>query len=119
MVETVFDRLFTRAQKADAGQTNLQVLLDFYQKERANGGSFDRGIEFAIRRLLVSPEFLYRIESDPAARTSKTSAAATTAPSSRVYRINDLELASRLSFFLWSTIPDDELLDVGFKEERL
>jgi hypothetical protein len=110
---TILSTLARRAYRGTVTPANLQVLLDFYQKERANGGSFDRGIEFAIRRLLVSPEFLYRIESDPAARTSKTSAAATTAPSSRVYRINDLELASRLSFFLWSTIPDDELLDVA------
>jgi hypothetical protein len=106
---TILSRLARRAYRGTVTPANLQVLLDFYQKERANGGSFDRGIEFAIRRLLVSPEFLYRIESDPAPRAVKTS----TAPSSRVYRITDLELASRLSFFLWSTIPDDELLDVA------
>jgi hypothetical protein len=106
---TILSTLARRAYRGTVTPANLQVLLDFYQKERANGGSFDRGIEFAIRRLLVSPEFLYRIESDPAPRTAKTS----TAPSSRVYRITDLELASRLSFFLWSTIPDDELLDVA------
>src|SRR5262249_32138924 len=62
------------------------------------------GIEFAIRRLLVSPEFLYRIETDPAPQVSKIS---------RIYRISDLELASRLSFFLWSSVPDDELLDAA------
>src|SRR2546428_4799 len=111
---TILATLARRAYRGTVTPANVQVLLDFYQKERANGGSFDRGIEFAIRRLLVSPEFLYRIESDPVPRTSKTSASATTtALSSRVYRISDLELASRLSFFLWSTIPDDELLDVA------
>ena len=111
---TILSTLARRAYRGTVTPGNLQVLFDFYQKERANGGSFDRGIEFAIRRLLVSPEFLYRIESDPGPRTSKTSASATTtAPSSRVYRISDLELASRLSFFLWSTIPDDELLDAA------
>src|SRR6185436_10208770 len=64
----------------------------------------EAGIEFALRRLLVSPEFLYRIEADPAS-----------APSNGTYRLNDFELASRLSFFLWSSIPDDELLDAAAK----
>jgi hypothetical protein len=72
-----------------------------YQDGRAAGG-FDGGIERALRRLLVSPEFLYRVEADPAAL-----------PANTVYRIPDLELASRLSFFLWSSIPDDELLDLA------
>ena len=87
---------------------NVQILVDFYQKGRADGGTFEQGVEFALRRLLVSPEFLYRIENDPVARTTKI--ASTTAS---VYKINDLELASRLSFFLWSSIPDDDLLDVA------
>ena len=78
--------------------TSSAVLLDFYRQGRAAGG-FDDGVELAIRRLLVSPEFLYRIEADP-------EGAAPGAP----YPVADLDLASRLSFFLWSSIPDDELL---------
>ena len=65
-------------------------------------GGFDGGIELALRRLLVSPEFLFRIVEDPAGL-----------PPGTAYEISDLELASRLSFFLWSSIPDDELLDAA------
>jgi hypothetical protein len=79
--------------------------MAFYREGRAQGG-FDGGIEQALRRLLVSPEFLMRVERDPA----------NAAPDS-VYAISDLELASRLSFFLWSSIPDDELLDLATKHQ--
>src|SRR5262249_14689186 len=65
-------------------------------------GGFDRGIQAALERILVSPQFLYRIERDP----DGTNAGA-------VYRVADLDLASRLSFFLWSSIPDDELIKVA------
>jgi hypothetical protein len=79
------------------------VLLKFYTDGRAKHG-FDGGIELALRRLLVSPEFLFRVESDPGG----VAAGAT-------YAVADLELASRLSFFLWSSIPDDELLNAAVK----
>jgi hypothetical protein len=105
---TILASLARRAYRGMQTPANLQVLVDFYQKGRADGGTFEQGIEFALRRLLVSPEFLYRIEDEPVARTAKVAATA-----SSVYKINDLELASRLSFFLWSSIPDDELLDVA------
>ena len=72
-----------------------------YRKARADGG-FDAGIEMALSAVLVSPQFLFRVEQDPAG-----------VPPGTPYRISDLELASRLSFFLWSSIPDDELLDVA------
>ena len=75
--------------------------MSFYDVGYAKGG-FESGIEFALRAILVDPEFLFRIEQDPAA-----------AAPGEPYRISDLELASRLSFFLWSSIPDDELLDVA------
>ena len=71
-------------------------------QRQPGGGGFEAGIEIALRRLLVSPEFLFRIESAPR----------NLAPGSN-HRITDLELASRLSFFLWSSIPDDELLDLA------
>jgi mono/diheme cytochrome c family protein len=112
--KTILTSLSRHAFRGVVTPDSLQVLLDFYKKGRADG-SFDDGIEFAVRRLLVSPEFLYRIEADPATRvTGRTVPAANTAGSpSPVYHISDLELASRLSFFLWSSIPDDELLDAA------
>ena len=75
--------------------------MAFYRSGREHG-SFDQGIEMAIRRLLADPEFLYRKEAEPAGVAV-----------GRSYRISDYDLASRLSFFLWSSIPDDELLDVA------
>ena len=89
-------RAFRRPVAPDDAE--LGVLLDFYERGRG-GGSFEDGIELALRRLLVSPEFLYRVEADPEGVEPG-------AP----YRVADLDLASRLSFFLWSSIPDDELL---------
>ncbi len=93
--------LTRRAYRRTATEDELGVLLDFYEQGRA-GGSFEDGIELALRRLLVSPEFLYRIETDPA-----------DVQPGAPYRVPDVELASRLSFFLWSSIPDDALLDVA------
>ena len=80
------------------GDPELGVLLDFYERGRGDG-TFEDGIELALRRLLVSPEFLYRVEADPE-----------DAEPGAPYPVADLDLASRLSFFLWSSIPDDELL---------
>ena len=77
--------------------------MPFYEGGRKDG-SFDRGIQQAVERLLVSPQFLFRIERDP------PNAAPGTA-----FRVSDLELASRLSFFLWSSIPDDELLNAAIR----
>jgi hypothetical protein len=77
----------------------VETLLGFYRKGRAEGG-FEAGIEFALERLLVDPDFLFRIERDPV-----------NALPGSTYRVSDLNLASRLSFFLWSSIPDDDLLD--------
>ncbi len=102
----ILSRLVWRAYRGQVADGDVDVLLDFYNGSRAAGGSFDDGIELALRRLLVSPEFLYRIEAD---RTA--SAGSDLAPGA--YARSDLELASRLSFFLWSSIPDDELLDVA------
>jgi hypothetical protein len=95
----ILSTLARRAYRRPVTGADLGLLLPFYEEGRAEGG-FDRGIQRALERLLVSPEFLYRIERDPADVDAD-------AP----YRVGDLELASRLSFFLWSSIPDDELLD--------
>ena len=79
----------------------LETLLGFYQRGR-NTGTFESGIQLAIQRMLVSPRFVFRFEEEPDA----------VAPGA-AYRISDLELASRLSFFLWGSIPDDQLLDLA------
>jgi hypothetical protein len=81
---------------------DLQSLLSFYNDGRKEGMDFETGIEHAVEGLLVSPGFLFRIEREPA-----------DAASNRIYRISDLELASRLSFFLWSSIPDEALLQAA------
>jgi hypothetical protein len=111
--KTILSTLSRRAYRGNSTPENVRVLLDFYQKERADGGTFDSAIEFAIRRMLVSPEFLYRVEADPVARVAPGTAPVANVSSPNNYRISDNELASRLSFFLWSSIPDDELLDAA------
>ena len=99
--EEILSTLARRAYRRPATAADLDTLLEFYEEGRA-AGDFDAGIEMALRRLLVSPEFLFRIERDPEG-----------AAPNAAYRISDLELASRLSFFLWSSIPDDELIEVA------
>jgi len=99
---TILSTVARRAYRGPVTETETTRLLGFYEKERARGGGFDQGIESALTFLLVSPRFLYRIEQDPANVAAGGS-----------YRVNDIEMASRLSFFLWSSIPDDELLDLA------
>ena len=100
---SILSALARRAYRRPVTDADVAGLLRFYEEGRADG-SFESGIEMAVRRLLVSPEFLFRTESDPANIAPDTN-----------YRVSDLELASRLSFFLWSSIPDDELLDVAVR----
>ena len=90
-------RAFRRPVDENAG--DLEILQTAYAAGRADG-DFEAGIERALQQLLVSPEFLFRVEADPAGAASTAS----------TYRLGDLELASRLSFFLWSSIPDEALL---------
>jgi len=90
-----------RAWRGPVTDADLQVPLRFYREGRASGG-FENGIEIALRAVLISPRFLFRIEQDPPGVAPKTA-----------YRLSDLDLASRLSFFLWSSIPDDELLNAA------
>jgi len=98
---TILSRVLRRAYRRPVTAADLQAPLKFYRDARSSGG-FEIGIEMALRALLVNPQFLFRIEKDPAVVASKSA-----------YRIADVELASRLSFFLWSTIPDDTLLDLA------
>jgi mono/diheme cytochrome c family protein len=97
----ILSTLARRAFRRPVTDSDIEELLPFYNAGRAEAG-FDLGIERALERLLVSPQFLFRIERDPEGA----------APGS-IYRITDIELASRLSFFLWSSIPDDQLLDIA------
>jgi mono/diheme cytochrome c family protein len=97
----ILETLARRAYRRPVAAPEVGTLLDFYRAGRSEG-SFDAGIQHALERLLCSPEFLFRIEQD------QTGAAPST-----THRISDLDLASRLSFFLWSSIPDDELLDLA------
>src|SRR6185436_11332281 len=94
----IVETLATRAFRQPVEREQLAMLMEFYNAGRAQG-DFDSGIEMALRRVLASPEFVFRFER----------ARGNVKPGD-VYRVSDLELASRLSFFLWSSIPDDELL---------
>ena len=98
--------LARRAYRRPVTDADTAPLLAAFEAGRSAGDSFDDGIRWALEALLVSPKFLFRVEHDPAD-------AAAGAP----YRIADLDLASRLSFFLWSSIPDDELVDLAARGE--
>ncbi len=96
--------LARRAFRRPVTDEDIRPLYAFYERGRAasKDADFDTGIQRALEALLVAPEFLFRVERDPSR-----------AEAGKAYRVTDIELASRLSFFLWSTIPDDELLDVA------
>ena len=97
----ILSTLARRAYRRPVTDADVKVLFKFYKDARTSG-EFEAGIERALRALLVTPEFLFQIEQDPAAIGPNTP-----------YRLTDVEIASRLSFFLWSSIPDDELLDLA------
>jgi mono/diheme cytochrome c family protein len=103
-----------RAYRRPVTDADLQTLMPFYEAGRGDGG-FEAGIQRALERVLVSPSFLFRVERDPAAAAgrSQPSTAPADAARPRAARISDVELASRLSFFLWSSIPDDQLLEAA------
>jgi mono/diheme cytochrome c family protein len=98
----ILSKLARRAYRRPVTDVDLKPLLEFFEAGRKTEGGFEGGVELALRRILVSRSFLIRVEQEP----SNLAAGAT-------YRISDLELASRLSFFLWSSIPDEELLDAA------
>jgi len=97
----IITRLADLAYRGKSTPEDVETLLGFYQLGR-DGGNFDDGIEMALQRVLASPKFIYRIEEEPQDVAAGDS-----------YRISDVDLASRLSFFLWSSIPDQELLDLA------
>ena len=101
----ILGSLMRRAYRRPVAADDLEGPLAFYREARAKA-DFDAGIERAVAAVLINPEFLFRVELDP----SQVEPGA-------AYRISDLELASRLSFFLWSSVPDDELLDSAIRGE--
>ncbi len=126
----ILSRMAQKAYRRPAVKADVQTLLEFFDQGRQSGGSFDTGIQFALERMLVDPDFLLRIHLNKTARAPlalrqgatlqpaayQAGQGASHATSSQgpaangPYRLSDIELASRLSFFLWSSIPDDHLL---------
>src|SRR5204863_105302 len=99
----IITTLARRAYRGDLTAADTQRLMAFYQSGR-QAGNFEKGIQAALQRVLASPKFAFHIEAEPADDAVKG-----------IYTISDQELASRLSFFLWSTVPDDELLQLASK----
>lgn len=97
----ILSTLARRAYREPVSSSDLDSLLTFFAAGKHDGG-FESGIDLALERILASPKFLFRVERDPIDAASGTN-----------YRLSDFELASRLSFFLWSSIPDDELLQLA------
>jgi hypothetical protein len=97
----ILTALARRAYRRPVGDADLAPLLTFYREGRRKG-TFETGVQLALRRLLASPTFVFRVEEDPA-----------TLAGGAIYRVSDVELASRLSFFLWSSMPDEALLDLA------
>jgi mono/diheme cytochrome c family protein len=98
--------LARRAYRRPVTATEAQELLTFFRAGRASGGTFDAGVQMGLRLILASPKFVFRAEADPANQ-----------PAGTPYLISELELASRLSFFLWSSLPDDALLDLAARKQ--
>ncbi|MYN65553.1 MAG: DUF1592 domain-containing protein [Acidobacteria bacterium] len=99
--QEILSSLARRAYRRTLEAEDVATLMDFYRAGR-DGGSFDSGIQLALERVLISPDFLFRVERDPIDIRPGAS-----------YALNDTALASRLSYFLWSSGPDDELLDLA------
>jgi mono/diheme cytochrome c family protein len=100
ILSTLVQRAFRRAPH----ESDIESLLGFFREQRDRSRSFDAGIELALRRIIADPEFIFRFETAPMG-----------AQPGIPYRISDTALASRLSFFLWSSIPDDELLTLAIE----
>jgi hypothetical protein len=106
---TILSRMARLAYRRPVTRNDTDTLLQFFDNGRLEGGSFDFGIQFALERMLVDPDFLLRVYRDPAKPKASASPAS--------YPLTDTELASRLSFFLWSSIPDDRLLTLAERGE--
>ena len=131
----ILSRIARRAYRRPATSAETKTLLEFFSRGRRTGGSFDAGIQLALERVLIDPGFLLRVyRSDPSTRTTRSAqvpasgtrsgqAPASGAPSGQAAatdtsrRLSDFEVASRLSFFLWSSIPDERLLDLAARKQ--
>ncbi len=102
---TILSRLARLAYRRPAAAGDVETLLEFFDRGRRETGSFDEGIQFALERVLVDPDFLLRLYRDPAGARRGA------------YPLSDLELASRLSFFLWNSVPDGRLLEAAERRE--
>jgi mono/diheme cytochrome c family protein len=98
----IFSTLARRAFRRPVVESDVEAPMEFYNTARKDGGNFDAGIRAGVARILASPSFIFRSERDPATMAPGTA-----------HRISELELATRMSFFLWSSIPDDELLNLA------
>jgi mono/diheme cytochrome c family protein len=96
----ILSRMARLAYRRPVTKTDVDTLLGFFEQGQRDGGSFDSGIQFALERILVDPDFLLRVSREPSQPAG-------------TYRLGDLEVASRLSFFLWGSIPDERLLDLA------
>ncbi len=110
----ILSRMARLAYRRPVTKADVDTLMKFFadgrrDDGRKDGGTFKAGIQFALERMLVDPDFLLRVHRDPVEPTGKTEPA--------MYRLSDLEVASRLSFFLWSSIPDDHLLTLAERGE--
>ncbi|MGH8248852.1 MAG: DUF1592 domain-containing protein, partial [Gammaproteobacteria bacterium] len=97
----ILSRIARLAYRRPVTKADVETLLEFFDIGRRDGESFDAGIQFALERVLVDPDFLLRVHRDPPA------------PREAAYRLSDMEVASRLAFFLWSSIPDERLIDLA------
>ena len=124
----ILSRAARLAYRRPATKADVQTLTEFFDRGRSDGGSFDTGIQFALERMLVDPDFLLRVHRDPGppkggdyvqppAESNQAAGVSGFSRSGSVYRLSDIEVASRLSFFLWNSIPDEALLTAAERGE--
>src|SRR5207248_5792313 len=104
----IVSTLGRHAYRRPVNEEDVESLLGFYQRGRNEGGDFDHGVEMAVQAILMDPDFIFRKEAEPA-----------NVPPGQKFRISDVELANRLSIFLWSSIPDDTLLNLATQHNHI
>ena len=104
----IITNLATTAFRRPVTAADVDPLMEFYRAGRKDGGDFDSGIEVAVSRILASPKFIYRIEEEPTGPALRN-----VVDKATTYRLSDIDLASRLSYFLWSRGPDQELMKIA------
>ena len=114
----ILSRLARLAYRRPLASADVDTLVEFFDSGRRDSGSFDGGIQFALERMLVDPDFLLRVYQDPAPDVV-SGFSRTVAPGRGVHPLSDVEVASRLSFFLWGSIPDGRLIDLAERGELL